>query len=153
MADDIQKEDIDPWFVTWKLGDQFLDTVRTYAEEINLGAGTTIFSAGDASDAMYLVLEGMVLVLTHDENGQEHTVSIISEGQSFGEIGLLVKQPHSATTAAGMDVRLLKITETSLKKLEDAKPEIMMQIYKVLATSLAEQWMMVTQSNRGSQTE
>ena len=118
MTDDIRNKDIDPWFVTWKLGDHFLDIIREYAEEIELEEGTTVFSHGDESDAMYLILKGMVIVLTKDDEGNEQTVSIISEGQSFGEVGLLVKQARLATTAAGLDVKLLKITQTALEKLE-----------------------------------
>lgn len=138
---DIPTEKIDPWFVTWDYGEQALEKIREFAEEVKVSAGKTIFSAGDQSDAMYLVLEGMVQVLGKDEHGREQTVSIITEGQSFGEIGLLVKQARSATTAAGLDTRLLKISWEALAKLEKECPEILLGIYKALAQTLAEQWM------------
>jgi hypothetical protein len=43
--------------------------------------------------------------------------------------------------AAGLDTRLLKITPPTLAKLEEEKPELIMKMYKVLAQTLAEQWM------------
>jgi CRP-like cAMP-binding protein len=138
---DIPTEKLDPWFVTWDYGGQALEGIRDYAEEVVVPAGKTIFSEGDPSDAMYLVLEGMVQVLKTDENGREQTVSIIVEGQSFGEIGLLVKQTRSATTAAGLESRLLKVSGQALEKLEKEKPEALLGMYKALAQTLAEQWM------------
>ncbi len=138
----IPTENIDPWLVTWDFGGQTMEGIRQYAEEVNVKAGETIFATGDPSDAMYLVLEGMVLVLTEDANGHEHTSSIITEGQSFGEIGLLVKQARLATTAAGLDAKLLKITWNTLEKLEQEKPELIIGMYKMLAQTLAEQWML-----------
>ena len=80
---------IDPWIVTWSLGVTGLQSVRDYAEEVTYTAGETIFSRGDVSDAMYLVLEGTVLILVQDTSGAEQTASIVSSGQSFGEVGLL----------------------------------------------------------------
>ena len=78
--------------------------------------------------------------ITYDDEGNEQTIGIVTEGQSFGELGLLVGQPRHATVAAGLDVRLLRITPDTLDKLEEEKPELMMKMYKVLAQTLAEQW-------------
>lgn len=139
---EIPTEKIDPWFVTWDQGGQTLEQIREYAEEVTVPAGKTIFSVGEPSDAMYLVLEGMVQVLVTDENGREQTVSIIVEGQSFGEIGLLVKQARSATAAAGLATKLLKVSWQTLEKIEVEKPQLVLGMYKALAQTLAEQWMM-----------
>ncbi|NDJ85288.1 MAG: cyclic nucleotide-binding domain-containing protein [Chloroflexi bacterium] len=141
ISNDMPTEKMDPWFVTWDFGGKSIDAIRKHAEEMELKAGSTIFAEGDSSDAMYFVLEGMVLVLTKDEKGKEQTVSIITEGQSFGEIGLLCRQSRLATTAAGLDVKLLKVTLETLERLEKEEPSTIIQIYKVLAQTLAEQWM------------
>ncbi len=129
------------WLVTWGFEGEAFDTLRSYAEEVTYPARATIFMEGDAPDGMYLVLEGMALVFTVDENGNERTLSIVTEGQSFGEIGLLVGQPRNATVAAGLAVRLLKITPDVLEKLEREKPELILKMYKTLAQTLADQWM------------
>jgi CRP-like cAMP-binding protein len=91
---------------------------------------------------MYLVIEGMVLVFTSGEDDDE-VVSIVTEGQSFGELGLLVGMPRTTTVAAGLDVRLLRITHDVLARLEDERPELMLKMYKMLAQTLAEQWVRV----------
>jgi CRP-like cAMP-binding protein len=129
------------WLVTWGFGGEDFDVLRTYADEVSYPARATIFSEGDPSDGMYLVLEGMVLVLTIDDEGKERTLSVVTEGQSFGELGLLIGGPRNATVAAGLDVKLLKITPDKLDQLEQEKPALVMKMYKTLAQTLAEQWM------------
>jgi CRP-like cAMP-binding protein len=131
----------DHWLVTWGFAGEEFEALRAYAEEVSYPARATIFSEGDASDGMYLVLEGMVLVFTHDEDGKERTLSIVTEGQSFGELGLLINQARHATVAAGLDVKLLKITPAQLERIEKEQPALVMKMYKTLAQTLAEQWM------------
>lgn len=128
------------WLVTWGFEGEEFETLRSYADEVTFPARATIFDEGDPSDGMYLVLQGMALVFTHDAEGNEQTLSIVTEGQSFGELGLLIGQPRNATVAAGLDVKLLRITPEQLTRLEAEKPELMMRMYKVLAQSLADQW-------------
>lgn len=137
----IATENLDPWLISWNLDEKVMEVLREHANIIELPARETIFSEGEReAGAMYLVLEGMVLVLKKDENGVEKTVSIIVEGQSFGEVGLLIDQPRMATVAAGIDTRLLEITPELLEKLEMEFPRVAMSVYKSLARSFADQW-------------
>lgn len=142
MPQESNNDSIAPWLVTWSLGVTSLESVSAYAEEVTYSAGATIFSRGEVSDAMYLVLEGTVLVLVQDEHGQEQTASIVSTGQSFGEVGLLINQQRLATAVAGIDLKLLKITHDALMRLEVEEPAFMVKVYKRLAQTLAEQWML-----------
>ncbi len=140
LLDSLNMDQPDHWLVTWGFeGEQFA-VLRSYAEEISFPARATIFAEGDPSDGMYLVLEGMALVITTGDDGKEHTLSIVTEGQSFGELGMLIGQPRNATVAAGLDVRLLKITPDTLARLEEEEPTLMLKMYKTLAQTLAEQW-------------
>lgn len=141
---ELPTEKIDPWLVTWDYGGKSLEVIKEYADIVDFPAGATIFSIGDSSDAMYLVLEGMILVLVRDDRGKEQTVSIITEGQSFGEIGLLINQPRLATTAAGIDTKLLRITADTLETLENEHPSTIINLYKILAKTLAAQWILAS---------
>lgn len=134
---------LEHWLVTWSLVGEAFDTLRAFADEVRFPAGETIFRQGESSDGMYLVLEGIALIFKTDRSGDEHALSLVTEGQSFGELGLLTGQPRSASVAAGLDVRLLKITPDALARLESEHPELIMRIYKSLAQTLAEQWIRV----------
>lgn len=140
LLDSIPVDQPNHWLVTWGFGGEAFEALRVYAEEISFPARATIYSESDPSDGMYLVLEGMVLVFRTDEDGNEETLSIVTEGQSFGELGMLIDEPRRTTVAAGLDVRLLKISPDALTRLEAERPDIMMTMYKTLAQTLADQW-------------
>ena len=129
----------DVWEVTWKFEDDSFQTLKTIAEELNYNAGATVFSEGDAADGMYLILEGTALVIRKSKSGEERTVAILNEEQSFGELGLLVDRPRAATVAAGTDLKVLKITSSVLSLLHKSAPDMAYMIYQVLARTLAEQ--------------
>ncbi len=127
------------WEVTWQFEDDSFDTLRTIAEDLSFKAGTTVFREGDPADGMYLVVEGAALVMRRTKSGEERTVAIITEGQSFGELGLLVDRPRQATVNAGTNLRVLKITRYALELLHKNAPDLAFMMYQVLARSLAEQ--------------
>jgi CRP-like cAMP-binding protein len=140
LLDSIPIDQAGHWLVTWGFQGEAFEALRAHADEVHFPARATIFSEGDPADGMYLVLEGMALVLARNTQGTEQTIGIVTEGQSFGELGLLVGGPRTATVTAGLDVRLLKITPEVMTTLERDNPEVMMLMYKMLAQTLAEQW-------------
>src|ERR1700690_315666 len=103
------------WEVTWKFEDTSFETLKTIAEEHAYPLGATVFRQGDKPDGMYLVLEGSALIVRKDSQGQEHTIGIVTQDQSFGEIGLVADRPRAAAVVAGTDLRVLKITRYALQ--------------------------------------
>lgn len=133
-------EQPDFWEVTWKFEDDSFETLRALGKEQTYKARATVFAQDDKADGMYLVLDGFALVIATDpDTGISHTVGIVTQGQSFGELGLLVEQPRLATVAAGTDLRVLKITPKILASLESDSPKTASVLYKTLARTLAEQ--------------
>jgi CRP-like cAMP-binding protein len=127
------------WEVTWKFEDESFDTLKEIAEHKTYKAGNTVFREGDPADGMYLITEGSALIIRKTKTGEERTVAIVNEGQSFGEIGLLVDRPRQATVAAGTELKALKITRAALELLHKSAPDMAFMMYQVLARSLAEQ--------------
>lgn len=65
--------------------------------------GETIFHKDDAGTTMYIINEGTVKVSVPSEVGTEMILSILSNGEFFGELSLFDGKPRSATvTAAGL---------------------------------------------------
>jgi len=141
FLDSVHIDHPEHWLVSWNLDGQAYKDLRVYADEVTYPSGAVIFSEGDPSDGMYLVLKGMVIVTLLDAHGQEQILRVINENQSFGELGLLVGTSRHATVKAGPKVRLLRLAPEQLNRLEREKPELSSQVYKVLARTLAEQWM------------
>ena len=61
-----------------------------------LGDGAIVFNEGDAADGMYVLLGGKVRIFRR-EHGHEMTLTVLKQGDFFGEMSLFDKKPRSAT--------------------------------------------------------
>ncbi len=68
---------------------------------------TVIVRQGDPSDTFYVIIEGFVTVSHVRADGREQTITHLTTGDYFGEIGLLDSSPRIATVTALTDVKLL----------------------------------------------
>jgi CRP-like cAMP-binding protein len=78
-------------------------------DELQASAGQTIFEAGTAERALYVVLEGTVEVDLEPPRAQERQVAEVGPGSVFGESSFFNASPHSGTVKARSDVRLLRL--------------------------------------------
>jgi voltage-gated potassium channel len=81
-------------------------------------AGTTIIRKGGRGDAMYFIASGRVEV----ESANDKVV--LQEGDFFGEIALLSREPRSATVTALRPTDLLVLDADDFLRLVDRLPDI-----------------------------
>jgi CRP-like cAMP-binding protein len=63
-------------------------------------------------------------VITQDSKKREMVLSILREGDLFGEIALLTGKPRTATVIANMATELLELSRSDYKKLISKHPRI-----------------------------
>ncbi|MEM7344700.1 MAG: cyclic nucleotide-binding domain-containing protein [Chloroflexota bacterium] len=88
-------------------------------EPITYPAGSTVFEQGDDADNFYIIVKGEVDIIRAHSSGPEILTATIDSGQYFGEIGLLKKEPRSATarvTDSG-DAVLLSVDREMFQQL------------------------------------
>ena len=90
--------------------DQFLAELLQMMQPESFNAGQTICSQGAEGDKFYLICEGRVEVLTTGSRGEHLRVSLLGDGQYFGEISLLRHTPRIATVKAVTECHVLSIT-------------------------------------------
>lgn len=88
------------------LDDAATRALRDLLEVRSLPAGTQLFKAGDAGDAMYLIEDGRVRIFIHDEDGQEVTLAELAGGDFFGEMAIIDGKPRSASATVSEAARL-----------------------------------------------
>jgi voltage-gated potassium channel len=81
-------------------------------------AGTTIIRKGGRGDAMYFIASGRV------EVESENDKVVLQEGDFFGEIALLSREPRSATVTALRATDLLVLDADDFIRLVDRVPDI-----------------------------
>ncbi len=67
---------------------------------VRCAAGSSLFSAGDESDGLYIMRSGLVRIWVADTEGRELTLALMEPGDPFGEIALLDRLPRSASATA-----------------------------------------------------
>ncbi|HZL44930.1 MAG TPA: ATP-binding protein [Opitutaceae bacterium] len=74
------------------------------AQRVTFPARTIIFEEGDPSDSVHLMLSGRVEILKHSSGGHFHTLAYASEGDYFGELGVLDGSGRSARAVTQTEV-------------------------------------------------
>lgn len=98
--------------------------------------GAPIFSKGDPANALYIVKDGRVRILSLSDKGTETIVHILKEGAIFGEL-LLSEEMRFFTAVAGTDAVVTVLPKGSLVELLASIPTISKNFIRLLSKRLA----------------
>ncbi len=79
--------------------------------------GHSVVHAGDRTDYVYFVLTGSLKVVVSDEDGREVILSILGQGELFGEMGMFGEHPRSATVIAVVPSDLVMVAKQDFRRL------------------------------------
>ena len=106
------------------ISDERRDAILGEIELLKLQQGDTIFLEGSRSDALYVILEGLVAFTKVRSDGPNHTVSTSGEGSFFGEVGVFTGEQRALNASAKSDCIVGRIPENTVNKIiEDAAPQ------------------------------
>lgn len=100
--------------------------------------GTTIISAGDLTDSLFVIISGRLKVLMSDDEGREVILAILGSNEFFGEMGLLDDSPRSASVVALEACELLTLSKRDFKKCLSENFELSMAVMRGLVRRLRE---------------
>ena len=101
-----KKRDFDPT--------KFLATIGEGRTVVAFPKKQTIFTQGDAADAVFYIQEGKVRLTVVSEIGKEATLGILAEGAFFGEGGLAGQPLRMGSATAMTDCQLLRIDKKAM---------------------------------------
>lgn len=84
-----------------------------------------IFSEGDPSEWLYIVLSGKVKITKISHDGKEIILEVISPMDFFGGMAVVRGFPYPANAIAMEDLRLLRISKANLMRILDRFPSAM----------------------------
>ena len=105
------------------LGPEELQLLAQAVEVIQLQPGETLFKAGDAGEAMYIVASGEMEISVVDRAGQKIVLTGRHRGDVFGELAMLDAGNRTATATALLASELLELDRGDLLLLVTRKPE------------------------------
>ncbi len=100
--------------------------------------GDVIMRAGDSGNEMFVVLNGAVELRSIADDGTEHLLNRLDQGEIFGELGLLATTPRSANVVAVADSEVLILTQNFFEQVMNSMPEITVKVLFNLCLILCE---------------
>ncbi|MFF3938072.1 Crp/Fnr family transcriptional regulator [Streptomyces phaeofaciens] len=127
----------------WAAG-SLLDTLDAEDREALLRLGTrrrygdqeVLMMAGAVGDAVYMLLDGLVLVVGETEEGEESALAIRAAGEVVGELAVLDGNLRSATVRAAGPVTALRIAPASFIGFLHSHPAAQLQVLRSVARKL-----------------
>lgn len=106
------------------LGELQLSVLRRYGTEHRVTGGEVLFTDGDHTYDMIVLLEGEIAIV--DRYGQLDEVEIITYGprEFIGEMGLLTGQSAYLSAVAISDGRILRISVAQVKLIMSQEPDL-----------------------------
>jgi len=111
------------------LSDTELATVATVTNKQDFKLGDTVFKESEDGQSLYIVKKGEVKACKIAPDGELFTLTIMKDGDIFGEMSFLDGRPRSATIVAVSDLETYVIDKFDFETLVDDNPRI---IYKLL---------------------
>lgn len=112
-----------PIFGTLNASD--MEEVKPYLIPAKFRKKEVIFSEGDPSDWLYVVIKGKVKITKLSQSGREIILEIISPMDFFGGVAVMRGFPYPANAVAMDDAELLKISRSNLMRILDRFPNLM----------------------------
>src|SRR5713226_8792428 len=111
---------------------RFSDVIR----EREYPKNSVILFEDDPGDALYIVSTGQVKVVLIGEDGREVILSVLGEGEVFGEMALIDDEPRSAHVIAMEDSTLVVLRREDFQNILLQVPAIALALLRELSRRL-----------------
>jgi len=119
-----------------QLNDGEIDSILQHTTVSRFPEGEQIFAKGDPGSSMMAVLKGRVMISSPSRDGRQVVLTVMHEGDFFGEIALLDGKERTADATAMTDSELLVVPRRSLLALLERKPDAAIGLMHVLCERL-----------------
>ncbi|KYG61187.1 EAL domain-containing protein [Bdellovibrio bacteriovorus] len=109
--------------------------MNSATQSVDIHKDQIIFSEGDAGDCAYIIEKGRVLIYLSKDK-EDIPLTILGEGEIFGEMALIDNQNRSASVRALEDVRLAIVTKQQVLERVSTADKVVQLLMRVLLKRL-----------------
>lgn len=131
-----------------ELNDEELFKIISLVVRKKYSKGELVVMEGEPASSLIIINQGRIKSYRYTHDGKEQILYIFSEGDFFGEMGLLSKRETAYNAEALEDTHICLIRKEDFQKLLKGHPEISLKIMEELARRLEKMEGMV--QNMGS---
>jgi len=113
-----------------------MEVVRRITTTEVYPAGKTIFHEGDPGDAVYVVQEGAVEIVSRADTDQRQVLSRLGPGSFFGEMAVLEFKQRSATAIAALPTTVYRIPAGEMFTFLQHCPELGLALLREISSRL-----------------
>ena len=121
-----------------ELSDPEVGRIAEVTRERSYPKNSVILFEDDPGDALYVVVTGLVKVVLIGEDGREVILSVLKEGDFFGEMALIDDEPRSAHVIAMEDANLLVLRREDFHQRLRETPNISVGLLRAMTRRLRE---------------
>lgn len=121
-----------------ELSDAEIARLGDLARDRSYPKNSVILFEDDPGDALYVVISGLVKVVLIGEDGREVILSVLKEGDFFGEMSLIDDKPRSAHVIAMEDATLLVLRREDFQHRLRETPGIAIGMLRAMSRRLRE---------------
>jgi CRP/FNR family transcriptional regulator/CRP/FNR family cyclic AMP-dependent transcriptional regulator len=119
-----------------ELTDQDITSLARHAIRRRYPKDAVIFFENEEGDYFFMILEGRIKVTILGDDGREVILSMLGQGDFFGEMALLDNEPRSATAIAVEESELLSLHRNDFQAVLSDNRSIMGALIRILTARL-----------------
>jgi CRP/FNR family transcriptional regulator, cyclic AMP receptor protein len=118
------------------LSDEEMEDLAKRTPDTFLEQGDVLYSPKASTERLFILKEGRVQVYEVDRGGEEITLSVVEDGNVFGEMALTGQSLEGLYVRALTPSTVVSLRREELEKLIMNKPEVGMRLVRELAEKL-----------------
>ena len=122
------------WFN--ELPEYLLTALALKVSQRTLNKDEVLFNKGDVGDSLFIIFEGQVKVITHDEDGNEIALNKVGAGEIIGEMSLLDHETRSAGIVALEKTSTLELKREDFMEVLKGHPDLALSVIRNLSKRL-----------------
>jgi CRP/FNR family transcriptional regulator, cyclic AMP receptor protein len=119
-----------------KLTSDELGRLKEVAEVRELRRNDTLFSEGDQSSDLFVVVEGRLAIAKRSVDGRESLIALMERGDLFGEMPLFDSEGRSAEARALEPSEVIVIPYQAVREIYESRPELLWSVTEMLTQRL-----------------
>jgi CRP/FNR family transcriptional regulator, cyclic AMP receptor protein len=119
-----------------KLTPDELGVIKEVSEVRELRRNDALFSEGDASAELFVVVEGRLAIAKRSADGRESLIALMERGDLFGEMPLFDGEGRSAEARALEPSEVIVIPYSAVRDIYEARPELLWSVTEMLTLRL-----------------
>lgn len=116
-----------------------LEDLGLLLQEQHFSIGDYVVKQGERSDKLYCVAAGSVLVNIVDSDGTETILSVYTQGDTFGEFGMLDEESYPISASCLSEVTVFTLPRRDFITLIYAKPQVGLEMMRQIVREFRRQ--------------